>query len=72
MEEFLRDPSKQTPEAAMAIITDPLYKEFKKTLSAKEALQHPVFLEFVRKSTDVLGPAVTAKFRAMLPDSAKE
>lgn len=66
MQLFLNDESNQTAEFAMRITSDPLYKEFKKNLSAIDAVKHPVFMKFIEKSKAVLTSAAVDKFKGSL------
>lgn len=63
MQDFLENKAKQTKDIAMQIITDPLYKSFKASLKAKDVLDHPIFLDFVEKSNEVLKPAFNQKLK---------
>lgn len=66
MNQFIKDPTKRNEQFVMEILRDPLYKEFKKSLSAPEALRHPLFMDFLKLSKTVLMPAVKNRVKNLL------
>lgn len=65
MEEFLNNPEQQTTERAMEISSNPLYKEFRRSLSAAEYTRHPVLPRFVEKWNEVVKPKLINHIREL-------